>query len=189
MSPLIISSIPPTNFTYNCILDRYGLLSLLSIIMKLLISLVLLPFTVLASDKFPKMKPGGWELSMNIPEMKFPIKSTYCIDETTQNKLLQSSEKDMGSCETPRFTRSGDIFTTETTCLEGGRKANIISTMNFSGDTSFTSNIKVTSDDGTQTLIGSGKHLGECPTGMNPGDVRVMNFSRENIEAMMRQFK
>lgn len=150
---------------------------------------LLIPLSVFASDKLPKMKSGAWELSMSIPEMAMPIKSTYCIDEQSQNKLLQSSQKDMGGCETPNYSLEGNIFRSETTCLEGGRKATIQSTMIFSGDTSFTSDIKVTSDEGLHSLKGSGKFTGPCPTGMKPGDVKVGGFSQENLEAMMRQLR
>ncbi len=140
--------------------------------------LVFLATNALATD-IPKLKPGLWEVKMQIEGVPNMDPVQQCIDENTNSVMQQQVKEDESDCKTMVVNRAGDKVTIHSECkLE---EMTIISDNIFEGrfDSAYKGTIKThynpPRDGGMSetSMTLEARRLGPCQPGQKPGDVII----------------
>jgi hypothetical protein len=156
-----------------------------------------------ASVTFPPMKPGFWQNSMlmhmnmagqppdtdNTPNVTFS-----CMSLQTMANSMKQLTGALPGC-TFDLEGGGGSYTITTKCTNlGGQPGtmNVSGTMNLIGETEMrmqeTSSMTSAGMTGTITMSGDAKWIGQCPSGVVPGDFGTMvngKFQKEGNFADM----
>lgn len=162
-----------------------------------------LPFALLAAaacaqaqdmDKFPKLKPGLWEMSNTSDRATAKDKgaqvSTLCLDDSVQKQMMEFSQGMMrGMCSKHELKWSGNTVTGDSVCQFGGSTMTSKSLMKFTGNTAYRTEAKSTYDPpmmgmATSNTVIEAKHVGACPPGMQPGDLRTPTGQTVNLKQL-----
>jgi hypothetical protein len=153
---------------------------------------------VWADNFIPKRKAGLWQISVNEVGKKQQHGLKQCIDELTDQKMMQMG-MDLGgalqqSCTENKFSKTSDGFTTQSSCKLMG--SSMVSRGTFRGnfDSKYTGIIKTTFTPpffghDTQTMQVSAQWLGACPSNMTPGDMISENGQKINVKQIAEQAK
>jgi hypothetical protein len=153
--------------------------------------------TAAVADSFPPRKPGLWEMGINPGEGVPPQKVSQCIDKETDAKLQESVMSGPGGgaaekCSQNKIEAVAGGYKTHSECKFAGATA--ISNGMFTGDfnSEYKAEISITYSpplfgqaSGKVTM--SGKWLGECPTNMKPGDMKMPNGKIVNLIAVQQK--
>jgi hypothetical protein len=140
--------------------------------------LVFLATNALATD-IPKLKPGLWEVKMQIEGVPNMDPVQQCIDENTNSVMQQQVKEDESDCKTMVVNRAGYKVTIHSECkLE---EMTIISDNIFEGsfDSAYKGTIKThynpPRDGGMSetSMTLEARRLGPCQPGQKPGDVII----------------
>lgn len=123
---------------------------------------IICSYSAIADTALPKLKPGAWEVSTDIPNLKSPMKLTHCVTPETQDKLIKLANEAHGSCEKAVVTQSGNTWTSTTNCNYQGTAAKIIATFVMEDDAHYSSVVQTDSAKMAQTIKSTGKYLGDC---------------------------
>lgn len=157
--------------------------------MLFLITLFLAAGVALAQE-VPKRKSGLWEITRTSTRTADkPRISQMCIDEATDNPLLQLAEGMRSeTCTTDKISRDGDKLVVDSTCSlrrgSSASKTRAVITGKF--DSAYKIESKSTYDP---PLVGQkegravleAKWTGACKAGQRPGDVMLPNGQTVNI--------
>jgi len=145
-------------------------------------------------DKFPKLKSGLWEMSTTSDRANAKDKgaqvSTLCLDESVQKQMMEFSQGMMrGMCSKHELKMSGSTVTGDSICKFGDSTMTSKSVMKFNGDTSYRTEAKSTYDPPLMGMTQSNtiieaKHVGACPAGMQPGDLKTPSGAIVNIKQL-----
>ena len=120
--------------------------------------LVVLALASAAAAQNP-MKPGRWEVTMQMPAQKV----TQCVTAEQlkePNSALPQGPNDPASCKVSDYKTSGNTVSWKMAC--SGREAMTGSgEMTFNGDT-YVGLMKMTTSRGDMAMKYSGKRLGDC---------------------------
>ena len=148
-----------------------------------LLTLAFATITGAAPSEMPNRKPGLWEIKMQMPDMEQPTLSQHCIDEKTDNILLQQGHfQPRQNCSKNNLRKESGKIILESECkIEG---SNTSTKAVFSGDFShsYRGEIHTTytpSLHGMKTSMQTleGKWLGVCKPGQKPGDIAIPGVS------------
>ena len=82
-----------------------------------LLALAYTATTFSAPNDMPTRKSGLWEIKMQSPEMPQPMQSQHCIDEKTDNLLLQQGQAQaQQQCSKNSMRKEGDKIIVESVC-------------------------------------------------------------------------
>ena len=129
----------------------------------------------------PRMRPGQWEVSMQMamPNMpagfQMPVQTmTSCITPEQANDPANAAPRQGGrgrggkdDCKMTDQKVTGNTITYSMTCTSP-EKMTATGEMTFTGDDSYTNNLKLAMAQGEMTMKMTGKRTGDC-TGDNPG--------------------
>jgi hypothetical protein len=142
-------------------------------------ALLLLTSTVVNAVDPPIMKEGLWSIrnqSVNNPgDKKSDHTSTVCRSHAYDQHALQD-EKAMKGCKTISESLQGSEYSIHTHCVVAGTEIDSKSTVTFKGDTVAHSESHATYNPAMggiseMTLIQDQKFVGNCPAGVQPGDI------------------
>ena len=163
----------------------------MNVLIVLLSTAMLLVVSIASADEFPARKPGLWEVvtttgGTNAP----PNKSKLCIDKATEEALQAfGTAATSKMCSKSQVRVSGKVVTVESTCQIGTSQQTSRSTLTFSGDTAYHTQINAHFDppflgktDSVTTQ--DAKWSGPCPADMRPGDIVTATGMRMNIRDM-----
>ena len=144
------------------------------------------------AQEYPKLKPGQWETTTsstknaNLP----PNTITICTDEAVQKQMM-----DMGKgmsremCSKSELRREGGKFVGDSVCKIGESTITSHSVMTIQGDTGYKTVVDSTYDppflgmtENTTTI--TGKNLGPCRDGLQPGDMLMPDGKKFNMKAL-----
>ena len=162
---------------------------------KILSTLVAVATLVVAADalaaidlgSMPKLKTGLWVTTVNNEGMP-PATHSMCIDEATQQRLLTLGLGMMtGLCSKSDVRRHGDAIVFDSECALGPMRVKSAGRTTFSGSVAYSTETTTRFDPpmmGRETVrsIASGRHMGACPDGMRPGDMRLPDGRVVNID-------
>lgn len=147
---------------------------------------------------FPKLKSGEWEMSVKnnilpkgLPAILSQMKMLYCIDETTQDKMITQSEE-KSDCKHLKIMKQGNKYLSDFECLVEGNHIKGRSETIFVSDIQIDNKVNMDRPgQPTINLTSNAKFKGACKNGMKPGDVRLLTpgggeFSPDNIEAIKK---
>jgi hypothetical protein len=161
-----------------------------------LLLLLLAAATASAQDlsSIPKLKPGLWEMTTASDRAatkdRAPQASSLCLDESVQKQMLEFSQGMMkGMCSKHELKVNGSTITGESVCQFGGSTMKSSSVMKFTGNTAYRTEANSTYEpplmgmSQSRTVI-EAKHVGGCPAGMQPGDLRMSNGQTVNLKQL-----
>ena len=134
-----------------------------------------------------RMRPGQWEVSMQMamPNMpagfQMPVTTTAsCITPEQANDPASAAPRQNGrgrggkdDCKMTDQKVTGNTITYSMVCTSP-EKMTATGEMTFTGDDSYTNNLKLAMAQGEMTMKMTGKRTGDC-TGDNPGRGRGQN--------------
>ena len=145
-------------------------------------------------SSIPKLKPGLWEMATTSDRAatkdKGPQQSSLCLDESVQKQMVELSQGMMrGMCSKHELKMSGSTVTGDSICKFGDSTMTSKSVMKFNGDTSYRTEAKSTYDPPLMGMTQSNtiieaKHVGACPAGMQPGDLKTPSGAIVNIKQL-----
>lgn len=129
------------------------------------------------AHEVPTRKPGLWSVTL-LSERAAPVTAIQCTDKAHDTRILLSVAAGQENCRAPRVSREKDGYHLDMMCSVHG--ASLMSRFVLSGD--FKSkyyghfNLDAPPDKYRNTPQHfEGQWLGECPSGMKPGDVKLPN--------------
>lgn len=149
--------------------------------------------TIAESIKYPKLKSGEWEITVVTEGLPMNMKTLYCIDEQTQNKMLEQSQQQT-NCDQPKITQSGNTYFTEVKCKMGNQEMFAKSETTIKGDTEISVKGSVSgAGHPPMNMTSTGKYTGDCKNGRKPGDMVMVGPQGEinlgNIEQIQKMGK
>jgi hypothetical protein len=148
------------------------------------------PIALAASvEDLPRRKPGLWETIITPGEgQRPPITNRMCLDAETDRDLIRFG---MGAasevCSKQDLSISGNVATIDAVCQLGPSKQTTRSTITYTGNTAYRTQVKShfdppflgKTDSSTST---EAKWMGPCPADMKPGDMVMGNGVKMNIK-------
>ena len=138
-------------------------------------------------SQLPRLKSGLWVTTSAQEGMK-PTTHRMCVDEATQQRLLTMGQMmAAGLCAASDLRRDGDAIVFDSDCSFGPMRVKSTARTTFDGATAYRSESVARFDPplmGKSTVRSKadGKHVGACPTGMNPGDIKLPDGRVVNID-------
>jgi hypothetical protein len=136
----------------------------------------------LDAANYPKLKDGEWEMSVRPeklpeglpPSMFQTMRTIYCIDAATQDKLIAQSQA-TSECDKPTVVKTGNNYVADVSCNVGGVKSKAHIETSFVGDTEIKNRVTIESANSpSMTMVATGKHMGACKEGRKPGDMVML---------------
>ena len=142
-------------------------------------------------EDMPKRKPGLWEMTIIPAEgQRAPPASKVCIDAATDRELMRFG---LGMteqlCSKRELSVSGSVATIDAVCKIGNSQQTSRSTIRYTGDSAYRTEIKAKYDPpflgkSESTTIQEAKWTGPCPPDMKPGDLVTGPGVKVNIKDM-----
>lgn len=140
-------------------------------------------------EDLPKRKPGLWEMTIIPAEgQRGPPASKVCIDAATDRELMRFG---LGMteqlCSKRELSISGSVATIDAVCKIGNSQQTSRSTIRYTGDSGYRTEIKAKFDPpflgkSESTTIQEAKWTGPCPADMKPGDLVTGPGMKINIK-------
>lgn len=142
----------------------------------------------------PKRKAGLWKQTMSIEGLNMVQTANLCLDADSDKKLAWWAQQGVrGGCDKNDVSRNPDgSWSFSSVChLEGGMKTT--TTGHAVGDfqrayqvkaESTTEGAPIPAMNATRTVVIDSAWQGECPAGMQPGDMELPTGQRVNILQM-----
>jgi hypothetical protein len=134
-------------------------------------------------------KPGLWTLEVTVDGEKEQGKMKQCIDAKTDARMMQMAGQIGASCTKNQLTKSGSFYTYDSECTMSGSTMKAKGVFKGDFDSKYEGEIVTTispplfgQSSSTTKLVGS--WVGNCPTGMNPGDMVMPNGMKVSLEQM-----
>ncbi|HMO16775.1 MAG TPA: hypothetical protein PKA63_02870 [Oligoflexia bacterium] len=149
------------------------------------------PLIALA-EKLPDIRPGLWEVNIEV-DGKPEGKMKQCIDDKTISEILNTGTQVMGKrCSSPDIKKSGNEYKSSVSCNLALSTMSSSSVLKGDFEESYTIDSVTTF---TPPLMGQSKSVskskaaweGECPEGMNPGDIITPDGRKINPKEMLSQ--
>ncbi len=126
-------------------------------------------------------KPGLWQISTVVPEMKGPVDTSICIDATMGEKWLKMGghiSKDDVDCSKREIVRTATGAVIDQVCTVKGRTVTSHIDYTIISDSEFKETVHstvspATAGESDHTVDITGKWLGACPATMAPGDMEM----------------
>jgi hypothetical protein len=148
------------------------------------------PLALAASfEDLPKRKPGLWETTITPGDGQHPPPTNrMCLDAETDRELVRFG---MGAtnqvCSKHDISISGNVATIDAVCQLGPSKQTTRSTITYTGNTAYRTQVKAQFDPPflgkTESSTSTeAKWTGPCPADMKPGDMVMGNGVKINIK-------
>jgi hypothetical protein len=156
----------------------------------LLVTITLLATAALGAsfEDLPKRKPGLWEMTMMpVDTQRPPTTSRVCIDTATDAMLTDFGLGISNQvCSRRDISIRGSVATIEAVCKIGTSQQTTRSTITYTGNTGYKTEIKAQYDPPflgktESTTSQEAKWTGPCPPDMKPGDLVMGNGIKVNL--------
>jgi hypothetical protein len=142
-----------------------------------------------AADEMPTRKPGLWEVTMS-SNGRTNLVVQQCVDRSTDQALLQSAGPiSVAACAKRDVQQSGNTLTIDSTCTVDGKPATSHAVVTGSFDSAYTMDITA-KGEGLQSGLNmtlTGKWMGACLAGQQPGDVIMPGGIKVNIPELQKR--
>jgi len=146
-----------------------------------------------ATDEFPKLKAGLWQVNMTSGKADgHPARvSTLCLDDTVQREMYKmSTGMAAGMCAKHELKVAGNKVTTIANCDLGITKMQSLAVMTLTGNTAYHTEARATFEpplNGAResTTLIDGKYVGACKPGQRPGDMTLPGGQTVNVRQFM----
>jgi len=147
-----------------------------------------LPLLTSAQIAPPQIKPGEWDMAMNMGGMAMTVQT--CMDESMESRaaLLRAPagmDRAQRNCSQQEVKQLPDGYMAEATCTTNGKTSHMKMVLTGDFQTSYTMDMTMTPEGGAETKIKVSSHwVGACPAGMKPGQSKMdMSGMGGNIAA------
>jgi len=139
--------------------------------------------------EIPPLRPGLWEATTAGPtrSQPHPAVTRLCIDKQTQRHIVEQLALALPRmCSRNQYGMRSGRFVTDSSCTLGASTIEGRTETTFLRDTAY--RIEVVGRVGptdrvaeTQRTVIDGRHVGQCPAGMKPGDMVLPNGLTLNL--------
>lgn len=144
----------------------------------------------LALAEYPQIKPGYWQITTDREAAATRVVET-CLDKNTMEETINMGQQVMGSsCSDMKMVKNGDVYNSNVDCQMGNIKISTASTYKGNFQDSYTFDVETKFVPAMMGKTGSkssgkGKFIGECPSGMKPGDTKMEDGKIINPKEML----
>ncbi len=146
--------------------------------------------STIALAEYPQIKPGYWQIT-TIREAQPARVVETCLDKNTMEEIINMGQQVMGSsCSDMKMVKNGDVYNSNVDCNMGNIKISTVSAYEGNFQDSYTFNVEtkfvpaMMGKTGSKST-GNGKFVGECPSGMKPGDTKMEDGKIINPKEML----
>ena len=142
--------------------------------------------------ELPKRKPGLWEIKVRMDGMPNLGAMQQCIDQNTDNLMLQKGKADKRNCSEMDVRTTGNKVTIHAVCKVKGSTATTDGFFEGSFETRYTGTTKTRFVPPYQGMSESnmtheGRWLGPCKPGQKPGDTVMPSLGGINLNDVLRR--
>jgi hypothetical protein len=144
----------------------------------------LLAATSASAQDLPSRKTGLWEMQMQMQGMPGGMGAQHCVDAKTDADLQRRamSGEEGARCTQKSFRRTAAGFEMEAECSSAQGKTFVKSVGSGDFNASYTVDTKVRFEPPRHGMRDSAmkitaRHIGACPAGMQPGQVRMQGMA------------
>lgn len=145
-----------------------------------------------AVAEYPQIKPGYWQITTNRETQPARVVET-CLDKNTMEETINMGQQVMGSsCSDMKMVKNGDVYNSNVDCQMGAIKISTVSSYEGNFKESYNFDVETKFEPAMMGKTGSkstgtGKFIGECPTGMKPGDTKMEDGKIINPKEMLNK--
>ena len=147
-----------------------------------------------AAAEPPVLKSGLWELTRSTTQQPETQRlTTMCLDESVQSEMREFGlgvAKEL--CPKSDRRLEGDRLIIDAVCKLGVTTMTTHSVMTFSGNTAYHTEASATYDPPLKNVTETTSSIdarwaGDCPSGQQPGDIKLESGQTINIKNMIRK--
>ena len=152
--------------------------------------------STVVADNFPPRRPGLWEIAIGTGQGPTSHKMSQCIDKETDAKLQENVMAGPGGasqkCSKNELKPISGGYQIHSECEFAGTTATSNGTFLGDFNSEYKADISITYSppifgQGAGKVTMNGKWLGECPSNMKPGDMKMPNGKMLNLLALQKQ--
>jgi len=142
------------------------------------------------ADELPKRKAGLWEINMHMQGVPNMGPMQQCIDQNTDNLMLQHARKT--DCRAVEVKHTGSAISIHSVCKMQGSTATTDGVFAGSFDSSYKGRMTTRFNPpwngmSVSNISHEARWIGPCKPGQKPGDVIMPSIGGVNLNELMKQ--